>query len=242
MIQKRMGAEYTAEVPLKFTEVTERSLLVVEGRADGILEQSGEVTIDEIKGTYRDLARMREPVPVHLAQAKCYAYMYGLQRDCKEIRVRMTCHDRMVKFEKDMPTAEQRGISYPVTVRTLFERLCNYFEVPYRTSSFANSGATVNDSDNFRSSTARTVLGWIAEAAGSNARFDRDGYLVMYWIHPTGISVNESGYTEFLPYWYETPKVNKLYNRDTSVGEDIIYGSGNNGYLIQNNPLLRGVS
>ena len=90
MIQRRMGAEYTAEVPLRYTEETQQYVLVVEGRADGIIEQSGEIVIDEIKGTYRELGRMREPVPVHLAQAKCYAYMYGLQRECKEIRVRMT--------------------------------------------------------------------------------------------------------------------------------------------------------
>lgn len=157
-----------------------------------------------------------------------------------QIRISMVCHDRMMKFEKDMPDAEELGISYPVTVKKLFERLCSYFSVPYRTSSFANSGATVGEeSDSFKNATARTVLGWIAEAAGSNARFDRDGYLVMDWIHSSGVSVNESGYTEFLPYWYETAKVNKLYNRDTSVGEDVIYGSGSNGYLIQNNPILQ---
>jgi hypothetical protein len=33
---------------------------------------------------------MREPVPVHAAQAKCYAYIYSLQKGLKEIRVRMT--------------------------------------------------------------------------------------------------------------------------------------------------------
>ena len=146
---------------------------------------------------------------------------------------------RMSKFEKDMPSASTLGISYPATVKTLFERLCSYFGVPYRTSTFANSGAVIDEEpDNFKNATARTVIGWIAEAAGSNARIDRDGYLVMDWVHSAGTSVNESGYTEFLPYWYQTTKVDKLYNRDTSVGEDTLYGSGSNGYLIQNNPIL----
>lgn len=90
MIQRRMGAEYQAEVSLKYTHPTEKYVLVVEGRADGIIVQNGEVTIDEIKGTYRDLAKMREPVFVHLAQAKCYAYIYGLQKKVSQIRVRMT--------------------------------------------------------------------------------------------------------------------------------------------------------
>ncbi len=90
MIQRRMGAEYQAEVSLKYTHLTEKYILIVEGRADGIIEQNGEIIIDEIKGTYRDLVKMREPVPEHLAQAKCYAYMYGLKKEQKQIRVRMT--------------------------------------------------------------------------------------------------------------------------------------------------------
>lgn len=90
MIQRRMGADYQAEVFLRYTLPTERYVLVVEGRADGIIEAGGETTIDEIKGTYRDLARMKEPVPVHAAQAKCYAYIHALQKDLKEIRVRLT--------------------------------------------------------------------------------------------------------------------------------------------------------
>lgn len=90
MIQKRMGAEYQAEVSLKYTHPTEKYVLIVEGRADGIIEQSGDTVIDEIKGTYRDLSKMREPVPEHIAQAKCYAYMYGLKKQLKQIRVRLT--------------------------------------------------------------------------------------------------------------------------------------------------------
>lgn len=90
MIQKRMGAEYRAEVFLSYTHPADRYYLVVEGRADGIVDKNGEVMIDEIKGTYRDLDKLRRPVPVHLAQAKCYAYIYCLQNQRKQTRVRMT--------------------------------------------------------------------------------------------------------------------------------------------------------
>ena len=90
MIQRRMGAEYQAEVPLKLTMPAEHYLLVVEGRADGILRQEGRVTIDEIKGTYRELARLKDPMPLHLAQAKCYAYIYGLQQELAQVQVRIT--------------------------------------------------------------------------------------------------------------------------------------------------------
>ena len=90
MIQRRMGAEYQAEVSLKYTHPTERYVLIVEGRADGIIHQDGKVIIDEIKGTYRDLNRMKAPMPLHLAQAKCYAYIYSLKEELKEIQVRLT--------------------------------------------------------------------------------------------------------------------------------------------------------
>lgn len=90
MLQKRMGAEYRAEVPLRYTEALGEYVLIIEGRADGIIDTDKETVIDEIKGTYRELAKLREPVAVHVAQAKCYAYMYALQKEKKEIRVRLT--------------------------------------------------------------------------------------------------------------------------------------------------------
>ncbi len=90
MIQKRMGAEYQAEVSLRYTHPTENYVLVVEGRADGIIDTDKEVVIDEIKGTYRELSKMKAPVGVHVAQAKCYAYMYGVKRGLKQIKVRLT--------------------------------------------------------------------------------------------------------------------------------------------------------
>lgn len=90
MIQRRMGSEYEAEVPLRYTLQTDGYVLTVEGRADGIIHHEGQVIIDEIKGTYRELARMNAPMPLHIAQAKCYAYMYGLQEGLEEVRVRLT--------------------------------------------------------------------------------------------------------------------------------------------------------
>lgn len=134
MIQRRMGADYHAEVPLKYFYETENYTIVVEGRADGIItgsdtlryadeivltdrtmeglllpedrsigETEGEiqqaaaeivrestVTVDEIKGTYRELHKLKEAIPVHLAQAKCYAYIYAGQQNLSAVRVRMT--------------------------------------------------------------------------------------------------------------------------------------------------------
>ncbi|MBQ7934066.1 MAG: ATP-dependent DNA helicase [Lachnospiraceae bacterium] len=112
-IQRSMGAEYQAEVSLRYTMPCKNYILVVEGRADGIIEKDDRVVIDEIKGTYRAVEYMKEPVPVHLAQAKCYAYIYGLQHELEEIGVRLTyCN---------MESEEIRYFHFDYTFRELEE-------------------------------------------------------------------------------------------------------------------------
>ena len=88
-IQKSMGSDYHAEVTLKHVIPMEQFDLQVEGRADGIID-GNPVTIDEIKGIYKSLEYLTEPVPVHLAQAKCYAYIYGIQNQKSKLSVQMT--------------------------------------------------------------------------------------------------------------------------------------------------------
>lgn len=89
-IQRRMGGDYRAEVPLKYEIPMEGTLCVLEGRADGIFTEEGLTTVDEIKGVYRDLDKIGEPVGVHLAQAMCYAWIYAEQNGLERIGVRMT--------------------------------------------------------------------------------------------------------------------------------------------------------
>ncbi len=89
-IQKRMGGDYRAEVSLKKSFQMENYEILVEGRADGIFTEDGTVYIDEIKGVYRDLIYLKEPIAVHKAQAMCYAYFYGIDQEFLEIGVQMT--------------------------------------------------------------------------------------------------------------------------------------------------------
>lgn len=158
-----------------------------------------------------------------------------------KIRIEMTCLDRMSLFEKDMSEVD---VSYPITIGNLLKAICDHVQVPYRTLNFINSDAMIGEAPSkFETATMRDVIGWIAEAAGSNARFDRDGYLIMDWLHTnTGQVYAETEYSEFQPYWYETPRVDKLYSRKSASGEDETVGNGSNGYLIQDNPLLEGAT
>lgn len=49
--------------------------------------------VDEIKCVYRDVEEIEEADILHLAQAKCYAYMYGVKQDLEKIGVQITyCH------------------------------------------------------------------------------------------------------------------------------------------------------
>ena len=92
-IQKQMDSFYHAEVPLFVVHKCNGFELKVEGRADGIIIKDDGITVDEIKGVLKSIDKVKEPVPVHLAQAKCYGYMYGTKEKFKEkdiIGVQMT--------------------------------------------------------------------------------------------------------------------------------------------------------
>ncbi len=92
-IQKQMGSSYQAEVAMKYEVEKNGFLFCLEGRADGIQVKDGEVLIDEIKGVYRNLDTIVEPVPVHQAQAMCYGYIYSRQHTIDELIIQMTyCH------------------------------------------------------------------------------------------------------------------------------------------------------
>lgn len=115
-IQRRMGSDYHAEVPLKTEYSCDSFLLLIEGRADGIIKNDTEICIDEIKGTLRDLSHIEEPIGVHLAQAKCYAYIYALQHNLTQIDVQMTyCN---------LETEEVKRFRQTL----LFDNLANWFE------------------------------------------------------------------------------------------------------------------
>lgn len=89
-IQKQMGSNYRAEVSLKYDMEYEDLILRVEGRADGIFTENEKICIDEIKGIYRNVESLESAVPVHRAQAMCYAWITAVQEDQKEIGIQLT--------------------------------------------------------------------------------------------------------------------------------------------------------
>ena len=122
-IQRQQGAEYRAEVPLRYQIPCDGFILSVEGRADGIIELPKRVVVDEIKGVFKDLKRLEEPQLLHLAQAKCYAYIYGKEKELEKISIQMTyCH---------LDTEEIRRFKEEYTLEDLkswFEELVHRYE------------------------------------------------------------------------------------------------------------------
>lgn len=118
-LQRRMGSGYRAEVTLTLSAPVTcdniEFIIALEGRADGIFTDETGENIDEIKGVYRDIRKMKEPVPVHRGQALCYAYIYALKNKLSGMGLRMTyCH---------IPTEEVRYF----TEQLSFEELDTQF-------------------------------------------------------------------------------------------------------------------
>lgn len=93
-IQQSYKENYTAEVALKH-EIEYRDILIkVEGRADGILIEDEKTIIDEIKTTLKDVSLYSESTnKLHLEQAKCYGYIYGVQNSLEEIDIQLTYYN-----------------------------------------------------------------------------------------------------------------------------------------------------
>lgn len=92
--------------------------------------------------------------------------------------------------------------------------------------------------------TYRDILGWIAEATGTVARFDRDGKLQLNDI----ISINRTINTDTVGNQclsidiadYTVSKVNALTLKLTTSDQGVTVGSGTNVYTIMDNPFLYG--
>ena len=89
-IQRQMGSNYQAEVPLKKETEYEDLIILTEGRADGILTDPDRVVLDEIKGIYGNVSKLEAPVPVHKAQAMCYAWVYADKEKLERITPELT--------------------------------------------------------------------------------------------------------------------------------------------------------
>ncbi|SHJ16946.1 ATP-dependent DNA helicase [Lutispora thermophila] len=128
-MQKSYGDDYKAEVPLKKNIEFEGYSLVLEGRADGIFIEDGNVIIDEIKSVTQPLELIDEDYDLrHWAQAKCYGYIYGEENALDNITIQLTyIHletDEVKKFRKSFHILELKSFFYD-----LVEKYCKWADL-----------------------------------------------------------------------------------------------------------------
>lgn len=111
MIQKNYGKNDQAEVYVKHLIKNEKYSIEISGRIDGL--RFGEIyTLEEIKTTTKKI----EDIDVnfmHLAQARCYAYMFLKENNLERIKV------RLIYVNTD--SLESRAFEYDYTINDLKE-------------------------------------------------------------------------------------------------------------------------
>jgi Rad3-related DNA helicase len=123
ILQSQMGDNYHKEFYLKNEFMLNDILFSVEGRADGILTEDDEITIDEIKSTYTNLSYIDDEYnTAHMAQAKCYGYMYGLLNNLDKLNVQLRYYN--------IDTRETKTIKHSYSIeelKTFFYDLLNTY-------------------------------------------------------------------------------------------------------------------
>ncbi len=118
--QKKQGDDYLFEVFLQETIETKEGTIVLQGRADGIIDIPGKPPIiDELKSTVMGLEEFFEQQKEwHLGQALCYAFMYLHQEKKDKCIVRLTylsqeSNDKLIKeFPFALKEVEKRVYKY----------------------------------------------------------------------------------------------------------------------------------
>lgn len=90
-VQRSRPETYAAEVPASFRLETERFVLNISGRIDGLYQSEDGTVIDEIKTTTRNLEAIEsDRYPAHWAQAKVYAHIYAAEKGLESVGVQLT--------------------------------------------------------------------------------------------------------------------------------------------------------
>jgi len=90
-IQRSRPDVYTPEITVSHQVETEKFILEISGRIDGVYRYPDRAVIDEIKTTVSDLERFEDQEnQIHWGQAKCYAYLYALEFKLETIDIQLT--------------------------------------------------------------------------------------------------------------------------------------------------------
>lgn len=148
--------------------------------------------------------------------------------------------DRMSLFNRSY---DEEQITFPCTLLQFVENLCDQAGVSLSSSSFPNSNYILSNDFN-ADAELRTMLGYAAQAAGSYARFNREGKLELGWYSPPNfpVSVTSESYWSLKFTGHSIPPIDKVTIKTEEDDLGISYGEGENEFSFIGNPLFFGLS
>ncbi len=157
--------------------------------------------------------------------------------------IELNAYDNMVKFEREAEGFFD-SLTYPITLRAYFEALCAYCGVvPAAMTRFINGDKTFASAPiNTNGLTCRGVLAYLAEAACSYARMNRDGECELAWYADSGYTVYRTDRFALDRAEYEVTPIDRTQVKVTENDIGVLVGSGNNGYTVVDCPFLYGMS
>lgn len=151
--------------------------------------------------------------------------------------IELEAEDKMQLFDSDLSDVE---FSYPLTMTQAYDALCQSVGVESVAQNIPNGDLSLaKKPDLFDGATKRDVLGWIAEASATYARFNREGKLELTRFNETGVEYDEHDYVSASPSAYSVKPYGKLHIRNADSNYEQVIGEGDNAYLIQDNPFLK---
>lgn len=155
-------------------------------------------------------------------------------------KLEVTAYDNMSKF--DIIVDEWLStLTYPLSVSAMLGRLCNHCGVQLGNASLANSNYSIEENFGASGITGRQVLAFIAEMTAAFAfiqRGDGRGRLSLKQLSNSNAQLDRSMYRTAKIAEYAVLPVDKVQIRVSENDVGVVYGTGDNAYIIENNPLL----
>ena len=186
----------------------------------------------------------------HYEYRSCGVFRFDRPRLLNAETIRLSSFDKLKKSDKKVYDFLE-GLTYPITLGSLYSQLCTEVGLTPAETTFTNSTYSVSAKPEWHEDiTSNEVFRDIAELACANVRMTRDGKISLGWFTSQDYTVPESMLFSTEIYDFGVKKINKLvveFNCEstgtTSKGVEkvtLTVGTGDNAYYIRNNPLIMG--
>lgn len=143
--QSRQGKDYVSEYNLLEKFKVFDFDVILEGRADGIIDHGNTAIIDEIKSTIAPLDEFyNSQREWHLGQAKCYALMYAYEKKYDSISIRLTYIHQVDKTHL-IKTFDYLTSELEKDVTKLLEEYVEFFKIIFDRKVQRNESAKLLD-------------------------------------------------------------------------------------------------